>query len=74
MATANGRKNAEISYRVGDAVRFTWGVTPVEGKIVEYVGAIGRGGRRIFRVIVDQPEAYFHLDIELPEENLERVA
>ena len=74
MAVANGRHNARPVFRVGDRVRFTFGVTPVEGKVVEDRGAIGVGGRRLYRVVVDEPDNYFHLDTERPEEDLELVA
>jgi hypothetical protein len=51
-----------------------FGFTPVEGKIVEDRGAIGYRGRRLYRVVVDEPENFFHLDTERGEEDLELVA
>jgi hypothetical protein len=74
MAVPRERRTPRPAFRVGDRVRFNWGVTPVEGKVVEDRGAIGYRGRRLYRVVVDIPEAYFHLDTELPEEDLQPVA
>jgi hypothetical protein len=39
-------------YREGDRVRLLWGVTPVEGVIIEDWGNIGVGGRRLYHVRV----------------------
>jgi hypothetical protein len=58
-------KNPKIAlnpgpFREGDRVRLVWGRTPVEGVIVEDRGNIGRGGRRIYHVLV-------HLDDNISE-------
>jgi hypothetical protein len=73
MAVSSERRGPRPAFRVGDRVRFNWGVTPVEGQVVEDRGAIGYHGRRLYRIVVDMPDQYFHLDIELPEEDLQAV-
>jgi hypothetical protein len=73
MSVPNGRRSPKPLFQLGDRVRFTFGVTPVEGTVVEDRGAIGYRGRRLYRVVVDEPETYFHLDSEIPEEDLELV-
>jgi hypothetical protein len=51
MKTGDGnRKSAEKTFRVGDRVRFQLGVEMVEGVITEDRGAIGVGGRRLYRI------------------------
>ena len=58
-------------YRVSDRVLFTFGLSHVTGVIVEDRGAIGYGGRRLYRI-----EASFGgepLVAELPDERLEPV-
>lgn len=56
--------------KVGSRVSFLWGFSQLEGKIVEDRGAIGVGGRRLYRI-----EAPLSLGdqvvIELPESKLE---
>ena len=37
-------------FREGDRVRFLWGLTPVEGVIIEDRGNLGAGGRRMYRI------------------------
>lgn len=63
-------KTAPKPPRVGSRVSFLWGFSPREGKIVEDRGAIGVGGRRLFRI--DAPiEPEDEIVIELPESEFE---
>jgi hypothetical protein len=39
-------------FREGDRVRLLWGVTPVEGTVVEDRGNLGVAGRRLYHVLV----------------------
>ena len=56
--------------KVGSRVSFLWGISPLEGKIVEDRGAIGVGGRRLYRIIaLIEPED--EIVIELPESEFE---
>jgi hypothetical protein len=62
-------------YREGDRVRLLWGLTSVEGVIIEDRGNIGVGGRRIYHVRV-QPEDNITepMVIAAPAEDLTLVA
>jgi hypothetical protein len=40
----------------GDRVRLRWGVSPVEGVIVEDRGNLGIGGRRLYRILLKLDE------------------
>ena len=73
MANVKRRNDKPPLFRVGDRVRFTFGVKPIVGVVVEDRGVILTGGRRVYRVVVDDPEHYFHLDTERAEEALELV-
>lgn len=64
----------ETRFRRGDAVRFQFGLYPVQGVVKEDRGPIGIKGRRLY--LVEFPfgmhtEAPF--EIELPAEKLELV-
>ena len=59
-------------YKVGDAVKFRFGVTDAYGHIIEDRGAIGVGGRRLWRVRYDWDDTL--REIELPEEELQAIA
>ncbi len=62
-------------YREGDRVRLLWGVTPVEGVIVEDRGNIGVGGTRLYYVRVQLDDNITEpMDIAAPAENLTLVA
>jgi hypothetical protein len=39
-------------FRIGDRVRLLWGLTPVEGVVVEDLDIRGVGGKRFYRVRV----------------------
>ncbi len=68
MNTHNGNAR-ERKLRVGDRVRFQFGIETVEGVIVEDRGLLGVGGRRIWAI-----EFPFNLGepgvIELPEKDI----
>jgi hypothetical protein len=72
MASARQKPSPDL-LKVGDRVRFTFGVTPVEGVIVEDRGHIGYGGRRLLRIRFRLDE-YNEYHAELPEVDLERVS
>ncbi len=70
----SSRSSSERKFRVGDIVRFVFGVTKVEGTIIEDRGPIGVGGRRLYRI-----RFQFQLDeepmyIELPAADIEPVS
>ncbi len=64
-------KTSPKSPRVGSRVSFLWGISKIEGRIVEDRGAIGIGGRRLYRieaplslgdqVVIELPESKFEL-------------
>jgi hypothetical protein len=57
-------------FREGDRVRLLWGVTPVEGVIVEDRGNLGAGGRRLYRVRVQLDEYTEPFETSVPAEDL----
>ena len=62
-------------YREGDRVRLLWGLTPVEGVIVEDEGDIGVKGRRFYRVRVQLDDNITEpMDLSMPAEDLTLVA
>jgi hypothetical protein len=61
-------------YAEGDRVRFVWGITPVEGLIVEDRGNLGVGGRRLYRIRAEMGPDSPPLEITLPAEDLNLVA
>jgi hypothetical protein len=63
-------KVSPYSPRVGSHVTFAWGRQKIEGKIVEDRGAIGVGGRRLYRIVAPlDPED--QIVIELPLDRFE---
>lgn len=55
---------------VGSRVLFLWGISKIEGKIVEDRGAIGVGRRKLYRI--EAPLSLGdHVVIELPESEFE---
>lgn len=58
--------------RVGTAVTIRWGLQNVRGVITEDRGAIGIGGRRLYRVDVDLGESSLVV-MELPASEIEKV-
>jgi hypothetical protein len=58
----------------GDRVRLVWGVTPVEGTIIEDCGNIGVRGRRLYRVRVQLDDVSDPLDLLMAAEELTLVA
>lgn len=64
-----GKKRAP-RFRVGDPVRFLYGIEKVAGEILEDRGPLGDFGRRLYRVRINagqEDESSF----EIPEEDLE---
>jgi hypothetical protein len=61
-------------YAEGERVRFIWGVTPVEGVIIEDRGNLGVGGGRLYRIEADMGPDSPPLVLTLPAEDLTRVA
>lgn len=62
-------------FREGDRVRLLWGVTPVEGIVIEDRGNLGVGGRRIYRIRVQLDDNITEpLESEWPAEDLTLVA
>jgi hypothetical protein len=58
----------------GDRVRFVWGITPVEGVIVEDRGNLGVGGRRLYRIRAEMGADSQPLELTLPAEHLSPAA
>jgi hypothetical protein len=61
-------------YGEGDRVRLLWGVTPVEGIIIEDRGNLGVGGRRLYRVRVQLDEITEPIETSWPADDLTLVA
>jgi hypothetical protein len=61
-------------FREGDRVRLLWGVTPVEGIVIEDRGNLGVGGRRLYRVWVQLDDITEPMETEEPAEDLTLVA
>jgi hypothetical protein len=70
MATKRDQR-AEGSFRVGDRVEFWMGPEHLEGVIVEDRGAIGAGGRRLFRVEVHVKD--YDATFEIPADEIRRA-
>jgi hypothetical protein len=61
-------------YSEGDRVRLLWGVTPVEGIVIEDRGNLGVGGRRLYRVRVQLDDITEPIETSLPAHELTLVA
>jgi hypothetical protein len=61
-------------FREGDRVRLLWGVTPVEGVVIEDRGNLGVGGSRVYRVRLQVDEFTDPVETERPVEELTLVA
>jgi hypothetical protein len=59
---------------VGDRVRLRWGLTPVEGIVVEDRGNRGREGRRFYSVRVQLDDVSEPMEAYRPAEDLTLVA
>jgi hypothetical protein len=57
-------------FHVGDWVQIPFGTAPLRGEVIEDRGAIGVGGRRLFRVSIPIPPAEPML-AEFPEDEIE---
>jgi hypothetical protein len=58
----------------GDRVRLLWGVTPVDGVIVEDRGNLGVGGKRLYRVRVQLDDITEPIETSLPADDLTLLA
>ncbi len=58
----------------GDRVRLLWGVTPVEGVIVEDRGNLGVGGARMYRVRVQLDDITEPIETSFPADDLSLLA
>jgi hypothetical protein len=61
-------------YGEGDRVRLLWGVTPVEGIIIEDRGNLGAGGRRLYRVRVQLDDLTEPMETSFPADDLTLLA
>jgi hypothetical protein len=61
-------------FHEGDRVRLMWGVTPVEGIVIEDRGNRGVGGRRFYRVRVQIDDVSDPIETEEPAADLTLVA
>src|SRR5438552_3504942 len=61
-------------FREGDRVRLRWGLTPVEGIVIEDRGNRGREGRRFYRVRVQLDDVSEPMETYRPAEDLTLVA
>jgi hypothetical protein len=61
-------------FRLGDRVRFLWGLTPVEGIVVEDRGNCGAEGERVYRVRVRLSDVSEPIETEEPADELTLVA
>jgi hypothetical protein len=61
---------SERELGIGVNVRFTYGHRDVIGNIKEDRGAIGKGGRRLYRITF-QSEPGHYSEIELPADSLQ---
>ena len=71
MTATTSRTNSE-RLSVGTVVTIRWGLQNVRGIITENRGAIGVGGRRLYRVDVDLGESSLVV-MELPASEIQRV-
>lgn len=58
-------------FKVGNRVQFHFVSRDIQGRITEDRGAIGRGGRHLYRVLVETDDASW--EIELPAEDIQAV-
>jgi hypothetical protein len=62
-------------FREGDRVRLLWGVTPVEGTVIEDRGNRGVGGRRFYRVRIQLDDNITEpIETERPVDDLTLMA
>ncbi len=61
-------------FREGDRVRLLWGVTPVEGIVIEDRGNLGVGGRRFYRIRIRHDDITEPSETERPAEDLTLIA
>jgi hypothetical protein len=55
-------------------VRLLWGVTPVEGVIIEDRGNLGAGRRRLYRVRIELDELTEPIETSFPADQLTLLA
>jgi hypothetical protein len=61
-------------FRVGDRLGLLWGMTPVEGVVIEDSGNRGVGGRRFYRVRIQLDDISDPMETEEPADELTLVA
>lgn len=61
-------------YGEGDRVRLLWGVTPVEGVVIEDRGNLGVGGTRMYRVRLQLDEITDPIETSVPADDLTLLA
>jgi hypothetical protein len=61
-------------FREGDRVRLLWGVTPVEGVVIEDRGNVGVGGKRFYLVQIQLDDITDPVESFSPAEDLTLVA
>jgi hypothetical protein len=59
-------------FRLGDWVKFQYGVGPVYAQIIEDRGPLGAGRRRLYRIRFDQ-ELNEPVEFEMPEDEMEKA-
>jgi hypothetical protein len=63
-------------FRLGDWVKFQYGVRPVYARIIEDRGPLGAGRRRLYRIRFDQEldqELSEPVEFEMPEDEMEKA-
>jgi hypothetical protein len=66
--------NPERRFHVGDSVRFLFGVSKVDGTVVEDRGPLGVGGRRLYRIRFQFAADEEPMHIELPAADIEWIS
>ena len=61
-------------FQEGDRVRLLWGVTPVEGIVIEDRGNLGAGGRRLYRVRLEHDDLSEPIESSWRAEDLTLIA
>ncbi|MBA4017783.1 MAG: hypothetical protein C0483_11465 [Pirellula sp.] len=69
MATKKKVTGNNAAIRIGDRVYVTFGSKKLSGKIVEFRGAIGRQGQKLYRVTLPMGTAE-DISVELPENEM----
>ena len=59
-------------YKVGDQVAFRFGLANFKGMVTEDRGPLGRGGMRIYQILVNQPPVE-PTTYEMAEDEIQRL-